>query len=290
MLLFLDVIVLQSLPSNEIQTGKKILDDIDILKAYNPKITSQFIDINNKKEFIFNLSLIEQTVFEKNRIPIIHLETHGSRDKKGIILKNDDFVPWRELKEPLTRINQATKMNLIVLSSLCFGAYLLEILSPNDRAPFWSMIGPSDEISPYQIIDFFVPLYSAFLKSKGGNINLTEIFSNSKIESADIKFISAERAFRAIYQNYKKESCDTKALQKRAKKQRKMMMIRDNLEKISPSLKEFKAEFLSKDNHREIFEIYKEKFFMIDLYPENIERFKVNFNTIESRDEFLCYK
>ena len=140
-----EISIIQSLPSRELHTGSKIKEDIEVVNsAYNRNINIQLFDVNTKNEF-FNIieKITEKVIFEKS-IPILHIDAHGSSDKQGIILKNNEFISWVDCKPFLIDLNKATRLNLMVVFSLCYGAYFASNLQPSDRSPCWGLVGPTE--------------------------------------------------------------------------------------------------------------------------------------------------
>ena len=51
--------------------------------------------------------------------PILHFEMHG--DETGLELLSGEMVAWAELSPWLTRINERTRVNLLVVAAACNG-------------------------------------------------------------------------------------------------------------------------------------------------------------------------
>ena len=147
---FSKIAILQSLPDGEISTGRKLFEDLDTLNTVKDiGLEIKFYNICTSKEFIYVIFSLIAEAKKSEMIPILHIEAHGTPDRKGIVLASGEVVTWKELKDPLMQLNEATKNNLIVVLASCWGGYLMEILTPvhKAKAPCWGLIGPSDKIT-----------------------------------------------------------------------------------------------------------------------------------------------
>jgi hypothetical protein len=86
--------------------------------------------------------------------PLIHFETHGidagpknRRATSGIVLASGQSMTWRELAPPITAINEATRLNLIVFMAACNGADLATLIQPLEGAPVRIVVGPMEVVS-----------------------------------------------------------------------------------------------------------------------------------------------
>ncbi len=75
------IIIIQSLPLNERQTGTEIHDDYLIRYAWlDPNFAVELKSIISKEEFIKCVSQIEEDTKIGAYLPYIHFESHGGRD------------------------------------------------------------------------------------------------------------------------------------------------------------------------------------------------------------------
>lgn len=224
-----------------------------------------------------SLSNINQDVRAGKYRPIIHIEAHGNKDNSGLVLASEEPITWQEMKGPLSIINEATRLNLIVCVSACYGALLVKSLETNDRAPCWALVGPVKEMYPNDLLKDFTGFYEDLFKTKSGSIALQRFKNKIEGKMDRYFFTTAEWFFEDIWVNYFREHCSDESLNSR------MNAIRRDLKKNNctniPSRNELKKDLLL-NHHPKLFNRSKEKFFMMDLFHENRDRFLVNYDSI----------
>src|SRR2546422_669733 len=120
-LTFSKIAVVQSLPIGEMQTGRRLRDDLDALNVFHQRgIDVSFHNISGKSQFLACLTQLQQEAIQ-GIWPLLHIECHGADDTTGIILADRSFIAWAELKPYLTTINIATHCNLLIVLGACYG-------------------------------------------------------------------------------------------------------------------------------------------------------------------------
>ncbi len=161
------IYLIESIPPNEAQTGAELFQDT--IEPYNrfhkSNIELYFKKAFDKGEFLESLKFVLENISFSDKI-ILHLEAHGSRDKKKMILSNDDEISWSELTEYLIPINRKCKNNLVLFNLSCFGNYISQLIDLRKTAPFKSFIGSQHSIYPFEIISYYTALYERIIKSK----------------------------------------------------------------------------------------------------------------------------
>lgn len=270
------IAIIQSLAKDELHTGTRLCEDIDIRNiAQNIGLDVGLYNIKTKKELLDLLLRLTTEARELDLFPILHIEIHGSSDKKGLILSSGEFVSWQDLKISLIELNIATKNNLFILLATCYGAYLAEIILPTDRSPCWGMVGPIGQISTDLLFKSFSSFYAELLATGNGGAAVKLLNAAVTPEVIGYNFTSSEIFFEQAFKKYIAISCTNKAIKERALKIRKELK-RSRLA-IIPSLGNIKRS-LAKTNVT--FKKYKKHFFMIDLYSENKNRFTINYTKV----------
>jgi hypothetical protein len=137
------IAVLQSLPPGEMQTGRRFCEDVETTNMFHDRgLAIQFLDVLTKPAFLAALSQFRKEA-EAGTYPLLHIECQGSTDQAGIILADDSFVPWAELKPYFTAINVAARCNLLTALAACYGGSPGEIILPTETVPCWALIGPT---------------------------------------------------------------------------------------------------------------------------------------------------
>jgi hypothetical protein len=278
---FSKVIIIQSL--SDVFTGNRLQDDLSILTVFTQGIvTSELINVNSKEQFIKLLHRIKQDVQNDEYLPIIHIEAHGNEDNTGLILANNDDVSWIEMKRPLSEINIATRLNLLLCISACYGGSFASALNIEDRAPCWAMIGPKDEMYPDDLLRDYTRFYEEILKTGSGGSGLKQLNDSFTGNDAKYFFMTAEQFFEIVWTGYLRKQCSNDELNKRAN-----AIVRELRRKkpvgvsIIPSRNEMKNDLIRRNP--EYFDIKKKHFFMMDLFGENENRFTVSYDTVHEK-------
>ena len=156
------VIVIQSLPSTERQTGRELLDDTISRLCHKSQMHSGIINIKSKAEF---LQIGDVLVDDFRRIklqPFLHFEIHG--DEQGFMLANGEHVDWETVGHVMRTLNTVLKNNLFISLATCKGAFIVRgVANLLELAAFWGMVGPRDEIFFDEVIEDFTTFYTEFL-------------------------------------------------------------------------------------------------------------------------------
>lgn len=281
---FSKIAVLQSLKTCEKQTGKLLYEDIETLNEFHQHdIEISFYDVISKQLFLECLSQLRQEA-ALGKWPLLHIECHGSDDQTGIILADDTFLGWEELKPYLTLINIETQCNLLIIIGSCYGGHLMSIIQIIDRAPCWGMIGPTDEVLPNELLINFNRFYEKFFSTLNGDNSLEALLAEP-LKTGRYHFSIARNFFKIVYVNYLQQYCTDSAYAKRAKVQSRQIKkenlpTRDSNGAILLSSKGAIKRMI-KQHEKHSFEKYFQKFFMIDLYPQNKERFSSSHINVE---------
>ena len=185
------IYIIESIPDNEIQTGKKLYDQIIVNcnNKYSSKIEHQYSSLNDRESFFETLKLIENNSKLGDEI-IIHIEVHGNDSEMG--LKNNESVSWDELTEKLIPINKILKNNLHINIVACFSMHIGLSINLKSTAPYKSYISTLEKITPneisadnkviYEKIFEFREIYKAY-------VEFYKINQNSKFKIKDINTV-----------------------------------------------------------------------------------------------------
>jgi len=274
---FSKIVIIQSLKDNELHTGAKLHEDIDFLNDIHERgLKIELCNIETKFEFT---ELIRNLTVQANNdadYPVLHIETHGSDDKKGLILSSGGYVDWNELKFHAINLNIATKNNLLLVFAACHGANFTRMLAPSDRSPCWGLVGPVDVIAAHKLLEDFSAFYREVFQSGDGGKAINALNKTIKPEDINYYFTTSEQFFINTYNNYIVNWCGDKEYGKRERQMRKQL----KKQKIRPLASVSAIKRMLSSSQEEYFEKYKTKFFMYDLYPENAARFNVNYTDV----------
>lgn len=272
------VYVVESLRNTDRKTGEELYDEVIGPAGYrHSKLLTELVQPTNREEFFKAFHGFVEKAVKEDRWPLIHIETHANKD--GLELTSGEFIRWSELKGVLQALNQASRFNVFVTVAACSGAYLASTLSPVDRAPVWAIIGPAERIGDDEVLEAFRAFYSEFLSSLDGNAALTALRAVETRQGRKYVFLPAETMFRSAYRRYIKEDCSEEEL-----RLREVEILRISREMGLPdSVDDSVASTMIRSrlaDHRAFFEVFRQRFFMTDLYPENEGRFSVRYEDV----------
>jgi hypothetical protein len=275
---FNKIYILESLKSHERHTGKALFEDLTVWKdAYLPQLTISYLTFNDRSELDSILNAIEDATKTRKEIPFIHIEAHANEDALGTAC--GEAIPWQDLFISLQRININTRNNLLVIVAACFGFHLLKITDVLERAPFYAVLGPNQAVSVSEVEAGYQVFYQELFKTKEVNGAIAKMNEALKNTGKRYGLVTCEDLFIMASNNYLKEHCSAKAILQRVEDivsqyqelEAKALTIQEVRKKAKETLKNGNLEFV-KEYHR--------KFVMVDLYPENTERFEFDFSTL----------
>lgn len=274
---FNKIFVIESHADNELKTGIRLYDDLNILKVTLPHLKCELIKVKNIGDLSQTLKRIENEVKRQDVFPVIHMEVHGS--KKGLQFISGE-TPWDALKDLFTNINLSCKNNLLVTLAACEGVYMTRIVRPDEPSPFWGLVVPTAVISSGQLEVSFQSFYKELLNSLNGDQALKVL--NDSLFSCNVHFafIHCINLYKTAYQNYDERFCHGKALNRRienlvTKTKEAGLVNHVGLKEIRGKIK-----YDLKYKEKEFFEKCKAIFFMSDLFPENRGRFDIKYEDV----------
>jgi hypothetical protein len=191
------LIIIESLPNDEKKTGYELHSTIIKYKTFEfPDLSSDFYDINDRKDFFWLLKELVRKAVEENYFFSLHIEVHGFDD--GIELKNGEEITWGEMIPYLQDINIHYHNYLFIVLGICRGASIVKYINPSERAPFRALISSEKDIFLIDLIPGFEEFYKHFFFEFDAIESLEKY--NSVINNPEDKllFVSAEYCFDTI--------------------------------------------------------------------------------------------
>ncbi|MGE0400241.1 MAG: hypothetical protein AB7T06_26230 [Kofleriaceae bacterium] len=284
------IYIVQSLGADEPPTGSYLdmfatRPRVEGMSRSGLSIGAEVVDIATAADLFAFLERVCLEVETNGRSPILHLEIHGSSDQQGLVLRSFEFVPWQALMEPLTRINRATGNNLLLTLAVCHGAWLGTILSAARPAPFWAVIGPSTSEHPVVLFPAFEAFYATLLDDLDGGKAVGALFNAAAAKGKhSFSVLHGERLFANAFRRYVAEQCNPDAIERRVaaiidEGKRRAAAGRATVTEATWVELESTIKRRMADS-RPAFEEYRRRFFMIDVWPENAERFPLTYEQI----------
>lgn len=267
---FNQILVVDSIPTGEYNTARRLFEDLETYAtAYSPSPAVRYVRVENAAEFFQCILMSKKNAEERDIIPMLHIECHGDED--GFQFADGSLADWDELKVPITELNVATGLNLMVAVAACTGGALAKVMRMGDRAPFWGLIGPTRSLTAGELEKAYAALYLILLSTKAP-ANAVQALDQATAPGLFWRTTS-QGLFEKVWRSYKSEHCTSAALEMRGR--RMMERLRESGISPLPSMNELISRFIG---HEPIaFERYRQTFFMCDLFPEHSNRFPIEY-------------
>jgi hypothetical protein len=275
---FNKVWVIESLPEGDLKTGTSLVEgQLEEAKAANPELIVAFEQPKTKHDLLNVLEKIKTDTLSTGCYPMIHFECHGCPD--GLGTAANELVTWDELRKVLIEINQACRLNLVIVLACCNGAYLIKAATKMDRAPFWAIIGPEVEVTAGEVLIEFREFYKIFFETMNGDAAIDALNKGVARPGRKYHFLSAAGLFIRAYTRYYRRFCTGKGLRERTETLTTEAMKNPNvrLRGVKWARSQVKCALAAKDAN---FNKIKNRFFFIELFPENKERFPLTHDSV----------
>jgi hypothetical protein len=235
----------------------------------------------NKVDVLSSIEQATNYVQETGVIPVLHIEAHG--DKKGLkgpgAGGGSDYLFWKELADPLQKINFKTRGNLLLIIAACTGFAAITSCFKGPFAPFAAMVGPASEIAPFSLLHATKELYRRLADKKA---NFSEMAENASKEAGTVTFEPESFALLAF------ESFAESLIYSQRPEQQKLQFerVRQRLEQetlLSVEEIDWRMAVMSprplalrKQEQQNMWD----KMFMIDIFPENRMKFGVDWSVL----------
>jgi len=235
---------------------------------------SMYVSCGSKAEILAALATVTNRARQSNLIPLLHIEAHGDED--GLEGPDGtggaDFLCWEELADPLQQLNLATACNLVVFIAACTGFAGIKAFYRGPRAPAVALVGPVDRIMDGDLLRGTKEFYRRY---RDPDPRLIEVVANASNEAGAVGFELepfAVLAFEAMAQvlivSLRHDERSRRAEKLRRRMQATQQLANSEIERqlsilpVIPSAADLQLQW--------------NRLFMIDLWPENHEKFGVD--------------
>ena len=273
------VVVVQSLRERDHPTGTNLFENTIAPALFQKDMLGELYVVSTRRQFVGALHRTLQLA-RVGHAPILHLETHG--DVEGLQLTSREILEWAELAPLLSEINQACRMNLLVVAAACHGWFLGTVLKPTDRSPVWGVLGPSDAAYPDDLYRAMTNFYRALLTRFDMRAALDAMNGDAAIGEWVYRLEWAEMLFCKVFRHYMRDLEGEETREQRVNRLVADVARQQNLD-VNQTMR-LRADFSAKlGDHKWWFDYYKTRFLMLDLFDENRSRFQLTFEEC-SRD------
>jgi hypothetical protein len=271
--------IIESLADGELKTGARLHDDLfPSIKNQHPNLTVVLEQPASKTEFFAGLKKIYLDVVENKSYPLIHLECHGSEN--GLGMANKEIVGWDEIRDCFIDINFACELNLMVVVAACKGVYLIRTATQLDRAPFYAVVGSHQEMKAGQVQADFTEFYQSFFRALNGNAAIRALSKQAEKTNRLYHFAGSEVIFLKVFRQYHQDYCVGEAKRKRIERLVTESLTQPEVRSKGVNWARAQAKRWFRNEQKPAFYKMKERFFGLDKYPQNAERFTVKYEDI----------
>lgn len=271
------VAILDAIPDGELNTARRLRENlIDLSISTAEGLQVRYIRVNTLADLETGISGLVDETRHKDLKPWLHLEGHGSADETGFLVAHGMHCSWEHLKDLITPLNISTGLNLFLVLATCFGGSFARAILTVDRAPVLGLLGPKREVKTGQVECGFVEFYKSFFASSSLKKAIEVL--NATVPDDLYYRTSAQRFFYDVWASYKKIQCAPQEIDKRAR--RIYRIAKAQQLPRTPSVGQLKRLILSSE--KELFEKFRNSYFMYDLDEANRARFPVTYEEAEA--------
>jgi len=214
-------------------------------------------------------------------VPVLHIESHGGTHGLTPTSASDaEWLTWEELTVPLQRLNLVTRCNVIMVVAACVGYAAVQAFNKGPRAPAIALVGPDTNVSPSKLFDGVKELYRRWQDTRG----LTEIVESASREMGEVHFelepfttLCFEAMVTGLVKSIRRPERQERMERLRLRLLAETQLTREQIDSRMPQLPLLPA-------WSEMQRLWDEMF-MIDIWPENKERFGIDLKDIIGRIE-----
>ena len=260
---FNQILILNSIPAGEYNTARALQDDLTVLAAVAPGGGPAVVGlpINSAGHFVDVMRQCADVAGLDPYVPLVHLECHGSPE--GLQFADKSFLTWLEVKDAVTPLNIATRLNLIFVISACHGMAFASAVYVTDPAPVYAFIGPSRDMPAQELLTGFLAFYDRYLRTRSSEEGVQALRQTA--EQGAFIVLSSRTIFRTVIEGLQQRQRNYDALAERARG----LQVRARARGIEIDL----GKTIAALGDPGWDEYFRQTFFMIDRYPQNDARF-----------------
>lgn len=273
---FNTVYVIESPREGDAKTGLALYESVlapadaeihDFFAEYHP--------IETSTDLFRVLAMIGNDCQQHNRGPIIHIEAHGNEE--GLELRDGTLVPWRQISGQFALINEACRMNLVVIAAMCSGWYLTGALMPSDRAPVFALVGPPGLLSAGEIEDATKRFYRALVARLDWNAAMAAMNDGRDFGEWTLRPATAEVLFCRVFREYQAAMVGGESGNARINELVAAIVRERGLDVVGSAIVREDVRRIM-ENGPFWYEHLRTPFLMLDLFPENRGRFGLSYD------------
>ena len=204
---FNKIYVIETLHTDEKQTGKALFDDLLHRTTYRHGwFDASYEFAKNKKQLFRALQRIKLDAISGKIFPFIHIEGHGNAT--GLEVGKDNtrgIVKWEELTNAFRKINIATKNNLMLSVASCYGSNIYKGIRISERAPFFGFVAPVEEVTFGEIAEGYNAFFDRIINTTEFDDAVLTLRGAFNGRAPRFTYIHCETLFRKVADNILEE-------------------------------------------------------------------------------------
>ena len=269
--------IIEWLPSGDPRTGKHLHE---WMQSQRPGWSAYF-KCESKQDVLSAIERASDLAQNSKMNPVLHIEAHGNENGLGRQYASGhvEFIEWNEITKSLQKLNLVTRCNLVVVVAACIGFAGIKALVQGPRAPAVALVGPDASIMSNNLLSATKKFYSRWMEPgprlRDVVLSASHVAGETSFEWEPFAVLAFDSLAELLIVSMRE---DQQRMQMNRIRQK--MLKETNLSPVE--IKYRLSNFMPYDRARLIQKIWDEMF-MIDLYPENKERFGVNWSEIVER-------
>ncbi|MDP1859570.1 MAG: hypothetical protein Q8K82_12920 [Gemmatimonadaceae bacterium] len=250
-------------------TGRDLFETTIRSAVDKHSIVAEYFDVADRQQF-FGAIRRAFDLAQSGRAPILHFEMHG--DAEGLTLASGDHIAWDSLAPKLAQVNQACRMNLLVIAAACEGWYLTSSLHPTTRSPVWGVLGPPKAIEAGALREAIRAFYQVLFSRLDLRAALGAMNDNHDITDWTMCLVTADIMFCRVFRAYIAGLDAKETQEQRVNRLVSELAVAQQMD-VSQTMV-VRAEIAGElSDHQTLYDKYRQTFLLLDLFPENAARF-----------------
>jgi len=263
--------MLDCLAKGDRPTGKNLYNTVWENAQLSGRAKAKRVKCKSASDFSYALEIIEKRALD-NKLPLIHIEAHGSENRDGIVMPNRDLVVWEKMAKPIQKTNIASGVNLMLVMASCYGLEAMWVAGVIGfkKAPFYALIGPKEKIYDRELELAFKEFYRELIFSL--QINEALEAANSELTSVprNIKILPIEDLWEFAFSNSTYTNREN-----RHRREELLTRLMQTKEISNLGVNSARRLVRKYDDYELMSQAVKRSYFCVDSFPENVERFNI---------------
>jgi hypothetical protein len=269
-----NVWIVEWLPLGDRRTGQELHEWMKSCRTG----WSRLVTCRSSADVLRALDELAQYADQNAISPVLHIDAHGGDE--GLLGPSDSGgmapLTWIELTPALQRLNTITRCNLVLVVAACTGFAAIQALTSGPRAPVMALVGPDSEVTGKNLLEASKELYRRW---QDDNPSLEEIVASANQQSPTVTFEIEPFTALAYEATVENLVLSMRPEGRLLRTERIRDWMRSEGKWPESEIEARLASLPQMPPSDELQQIW-DQLFMIDLYPENRERFGLDMTEV----------